>query len=339
MPIYLYILRRIVFSIPVLIGITLIAFVIGNAVPADPVLANLGQRAISDPQIVAAFKAEWGLDQPLPVQYLTYLKNLLQGNLGKSIKNKRPVIQDLRAFMPATVELATTSIVVALILGVSAGVISAVWRNRPIDYLVRFLSLIGVSAPVFWLALVGLVILYSRLGLVPGPGRLNIRLSSPPVVTGFFTIDSLLAGKWATFSDAASHLVLPSLVLASYSMGVITRITRSAMLESLSQDYVRTARSKGLSERRVVLRHAFANARLPVVTVIGLSYGNLLTGTVLIEKIFAWPGIGQYAFQSASSLDFPAIMGVSLLIAFIFILMNLIVDVLYYLLDPRVRSS
>jgi peptide/nickel transport system permease protein len=339
MPIYLYILRRAAFAIPTLLGITLIAFVIANAVPSDPMVANLGQRAMSDPAIVAAFKAEWGLDKPAPIQYLTYLSNLLQGNLGKSIKNRRPVATDLLTYMPATIELATTAIIVALVFGVSVGVISAVWRNSPIDYLARFVSLIGVSAPVLWLALLGLVVLYASLGLVAGPGRLDIRLSPPPRVTGFFTIDSLLAGKFNTFSNAVSHLVLPSLVLALYSAGSITRITRSAMLEVLSQDYVRTARSKGLNERIVVLKHAFANARLPVVTVIGLSYSNLLTGTVLIETIFAWPGIGRYAFQSATSLDFPAIMSVSLVIAFVFILMNLIVDVLYYFLDPRVRAA
>ncbi|MFN8375120.1 MAG: ABC transporter permease [Anaerolineae bacterium] len=339
MPIYLFILRRILFAIPVLLGITLVSFVIGNAVPADPVLAYLGQRSISDPDIVANFKREWGLDQSLPVQYLTYLNNVVHGNLGVSIRSRQPVLEDLRTYFPATIELATTSIILALVLGVSAGLISAVWRNHPIDFIARFVSLIGVSAPVFWLAIIFLVVFYQQLGWVPGPGRLDVRLSPPPYVTGFFTLDSALAGQWNTFWNAVGHLVLPSVVLASYSTGVITRVTRSSMLEVLSQDYVRTARSKGLRERAVVLIHAFSNARLPVVTVIGLSYSTLLTGAVLTETIFAWPGIGRYVFRASTSLDFPAIMGSSLVIAFVFVISNLAVDVLYYLLDPRIRAS
>ncbi len=339
MPIYLYILRRVLFAIPVLLGITLVAFVISNAVPADPMLANLGQRSISNPTIVENFRREWGLDQPAPVQYVVYLSNLLRGNLGMSIKSRRPVLEDLQAYFPATIELATSSIVLALVVGVGAGVISAVWRNHPIDFVARFISLIGVSAPVFWLAIIFLVIFYSRLGWAPGPGRLDVRLSPPPYYTGFYTIDSALAGQWNTFWNAVGHLVLPSLVLASYSTGVITRVTRSAMLEVLSQDYVRTARSKGLRERAVILTHAFSNARLPIVTIIGLSYSTLLTGAVLTETIFAWPGIGRYVFRASTSLDFPAIMGSSLVIAFVFVVMNLLVDVLYYLLDPRIRAA
>jgi peptide/nickel transport system permease protein len=338
MPLYLYILRRLIFMIPLLFGITLISFVLAHAVPADPLTANLGQRAMSDPTIVAAFKAEWGLDQPLTVQYITYLRNLLSGNLGKSIRSKRPILDDLKSYLPATIELATTATVIGVALGLVLGVISAVLRDSPFDFMARFVSLVGISAPVFWLALVSLLLFYVQLHWVPGLGRLDTGLDAPPVVTGFFTVDSLLAGNWEALSNALGHLILPSFVLGSYSMGLITRITRAAMLEALTQDYIRTARSKGLRERAVLLRHALANALIPVVTVIGLSYGTLLSGAVLTETIFAWPGIGRYAYQASSTLDFPAIMGVSLLIAFIFTVINLIVDVLYHVVDPRLRT-
>jgi peptide/nickel transport system permease protein len=338
MPLYLYILRRLIFMVPLLLGITLVSFVIANAIPADPITANLGQKAMSDPEIVAAFRAEWGLDQPKSVQYLVYLRNLLSGNLGNSIRSRRPVLDDLKAYLPATIELATTATVLGVALGLILGMISAVLRNSLVDILARFLSLIGISAPVFWLALVSLLIFYVRLRWLPGPGRLDPALTPPPTVTGFLTVDSILAGDWRVLGNALSHLVLPSLVLASYSMGLITRITRASMLEALTQDYIRTARSKGLRERAVLLRHALSNALIPVITVIGLSYGSLLSGAVLTETIFAWPGIGRYAYRASSTLDFPAIMGVSLLIAFIFTVINLAVDVLYHLVDPRLRA-
>jgi peptide/nickel transport system permease protein len=292
---------------------------------------------MSDPTIVAAFKAEWGLDRPLPEQYLTYLKNLAQGNLGKSIKNRRPVVEDIKAFLPATIELAFASIFVGMALGVTFGVVSAVNRNKLIDHVVRLFSLIGVSMPVFWLALILLFVFYARLGWAAGPGRLDPGLVAPPRITGLYTVDALAAGQWSIFRNALAHLVLPSLVLGILSSGLITRVTRSAMLEVLSLDYIRTARAKGLRHRWVVMKHALRNALIPVVTVIGLSFANLLTGAVLTENIFAWPGIGRYAFQSSTTLDFQAIMGVSLLIAAVFIAANFIVDVLYFVLDPRMR--
>jgi peptide/nickel transport system permease protein len=338
MPIYLFILRRLVLMVPLLIGVTLVAFIIANLVPTDPVAANLSQRSMSDPTIVAAFRAEWGLDQPLPIQYLTYVRNLVSGNLGKSIRNRRPVIDDLKQYLPATIELATYATIFGVLAGLLLGVISAVLRNSPIDVFARFISLIGISAPVFWLALLSLLIFYAQLRWLPGPGRLDSAIEAPPIITGLLTIDSLIAGRWDAFRNALGHLIMPSIVLGSYSMGLVTRITRSAMLESLSQDYIRTARSKGLRSRAVLYRHAFRNALIPVLTVIGLSYGILLSGAVLTETIFAWPGIGRYAYRASTTLDFPAIMGVSLVIAFIFIIVNLVVDVLYYLVDPRLRT-
>ncbi len=339
MPIYRYILRRLMLLIPLLIGVTLLAFIISNAVPADPVTANLGQKAMSDPKIVAAFRAEWGLDRPPAEQYLVYLQNLLSGDLGRSIKSRRAVAEDLASYLPATIELATTAILFGVTVGVALGLLSALRRNTWIDHTARVISLFGVSTPVFWLALVALYIFYARLGWVAGPGRLDAGLAPPPHVTGLYTVDSLLAGDWRTFSNAVSHLILPAMVLASYTTGLITRVTRSSMLEVLGMDFIRTARAKGLADNKIVVRHALRNALIPLITVIGFSYGNLLAGTVLTEAIFAWPGIGQYAYRASTSLDFPAIMGVSLLIALIFILINLIVDVLYFVVDPRLRAT
>lgn len=339
MPLHFYILRRLLFIIPLLLGITLVSFIIANAIPADPINTNLSQRSLSNPEIVAAFRAEWGLDKSPVEQYLTYLGNLLRGNLGKSIKSRQPIADDIKQFLPATIELATTSTITGVMMGIIFGVVSAVWYNRPIDYVVRTLGLVGVSVPVFVLALIGLILLHVQLGWVAGPGRLDFDLDDPPHVTGMFTVDSALAGDWSTFNNAVSHLVLPSIVLGSYLAGLISRVTRSAMLDVLGMEYMRTARAKGLQERVVILRHGLSNAMMPVVTVIGLSYGDLLAGAVLTESIFAWPGIGRYMFRASTSQDFPAIMGISLLIAFIYVVVNLIVDILYYFLDPRIRAT
>ncbi len=334
-----FLIRRVVLSVPLLIGVTLLTFVISHTVPSDPLVSNLGQRSMSDPKVVAAFKSEWGLDQPLPVQYLTYLRNLLSGNLGKSIRTRRPVLDDLRAFAPATAELALASIVVGMLVGMTLGVLSAVNRNKPIDHVVRFFSLTGVSLPVFWLALILLYVFYAKLGWVSGPGRLDAGLQGPAKITGFMTIDAIVAGRFDLLRNAISHLILPALVLGSFASGLISRVTRSAMLEVLGNDYIRTARAKGLLQSAVVFKHALRNALIPVVTVIGLSFANLLAGTVLTERIFAWPGIGGYAFQASTTLDFQAIMGVSLFVGLIFILSNLVVDILYFALDPRMRAD
>jgi peptide/nickel transport system permease protein len=334
-----YFLRRVVFVLPVLFGITLFAFIIANAVPSDPINSNLPQNALNNPEIVAAFRAKWGLDKPPVERYITYVSNLLRGDLGTSIKTRKPVAQDIAQFLPATIELATYSTFVGIALGIGLGVISALYRNTLVDYGARFFSLVGVSFPVFLLALIGLNIFYVQLGWVAGAGRMDIRMTAPATVTGWFTIDALLAGNIKAFTNAVSHLILPSFLLGSYVSGVIARITRSSLLEVLGMDYIRTARSKGLRERLVIRRHALSNALIPVVTVIGLSYGSLLSGAVLTESIFAWPGIGRYMFRASTSQDFPAIMGVSILIALIFVGVNFVVDILYYFLDPRIRLS
>lgn len=339
MSLSVYFIRRLLLAIPLILGITVVSFIIANAVPADPINANLPQNALNDPELVEAFRQRWGLDKSPVEQYFVYLGNLLQGDLGVSIKTKNPIVDDIKQFLPATIELATYSIVVGLLMGISLGVISALRRNSVVDYAVRAFALVGVSFPVFLLALIALTVFHAQLGWTAGPGRLGFLVTAPDRVTGWFTIDSLLAGEWETFLDAVSHLILPSIVLGSFVAGIIARITRSSLLEQLGADYVRTARSKGLHEWVVIRRHALRNALIPVVTIIGLLYGNLLAGAVLTESIFAWPGLGRYVYRASTSQDFPAIMGVSMLIALIYVVVNLLVDILYYFLDPRIRVN
>ncbi|HEY3060555.1 MAG TPA: ABC transporter permease [Chloroflexota bacterium] len=333
------ILRRLLLMLPLMVGMTLIAFVVSHSVPADPVAAHLGQRAMEDKTIVAAFRQQWGLDKPLPEQYFTYLKNLAQGNMGTSIRTHMPITEDLGRYLPASAELAIVATVVGVVLGIPFGVLSAVRRNQWVDHVLRGISLLGVSSPVFWLGLIALYVFYFRLGWLPGPGRLDVGMQEPLRITGMFTVDSLLTGNWPTFVASIRHLALPGLVLASVYLGLVTRMTRSSMLEVLSADYVRTARGKGLAQRVVIYRHALGNALIPTITVLGLAFGDILAGTVLTETIFSWPGIGRYAYQSAVTLDFPAIMGVSLLIAGVFITVNLATDIAYVLLDPRLRQA
>ena len=332
-----YLIRRVLFVIPLILGITVVAFLIANAVPADPINANLPTNALGNEELVEAFREKWGLNKPPVEQYFTYLGNLLQGDMGISIKTRNPVRDDIAQFLPATIELASVAIVFGIFLGVGLGIISAIWKDTIFDYLARIVALIGVSFPVFLLALIGLTIFYAQWGIVAGPGRLNVIMRDPPHVTGLFTIDALLNRDWKTFSNAFSHLILPAMTLALYISGIISRITRSSLLEVLSMDYMRTARAKGLRERYVITQHGLRNALIPVVTIIGLSYGNLLVGSILIESIFAYPGIGRYMFRASTSQDFPAIMGVSMLIALIYVGVNFVVDILYYFLDPRIR--
>jgi peptide/nickel transport system permease protein len=321
------------------LGVTLISFVISHAVPADPIVSNLGQVASQRPEIVQAFREKWGLDKPLYEQFWIFVRNLAHGELGTSINTRRAVTKDLALFLPATVELATVATILALILGLPLGIFAATRRDGPVDHLARLVSLIGVSIPIFWLATVSLVLFYATLHWTVGPGRLGPQMERPDFVTGLFTVDSLLERDFETFWDALSHLVLPGLVLASSIMGLVTRVTRSSMLEVLSQDYTRTARAKGVSEARVVAQHALRNALIPTVTVLGLAYGGLLSGAVMTETIFAWPGLGRYAFQAVITNDFPAIMGVTFVIGIMYVMVNLVVDLLYGWLDPRIHYA
>jgi len=331
--------RRLAALILLGLGITFVAFVLTELVPGDPAAANLGQRAIGDPAAVRAFREHYGLDKPLPVQYALYLQHLASGDLGESEQTHRPVRTDLSEYVPATAELALTSILVALALGITLGVIAAVRRNKLSDQVLRVISLAGISMPTFWLALVALYVFFFQLGWVPGSGRLDPGLLPASHITGLYTIDALLAGQLDVFGNAVQHLILPACVLAAYNVGLLTRFTRSSVLEVINNDYVQAARAKGLPERTVILRHVLRAALPPIITVGGLAFANVMTGTVLVESIFSWPGIGQYAFHSATTLDLPAIMGVSLFVAVVYIVVNFLVDVLYGVVDPRIRVA
>ena len=334
-----FLLGRLGTGLVLLIGITLVAFVVTHLVPGDPAAANLGQRAIGDPAAVAAFRHQYGLDRPVPVQYVVYLKDLLQGNLGISEQSHRPVRTDLAEYVPATIELALFAIVLSLIIGISLGIVAAVFRDRWPDQVIRVVSLGGVSMPVFWIALVAFYVFFFKLGWLPGGGRLDPTQSAPTHLTGMYTVDAAVHGQWTLFWSALRHLVLPGLVLAIFTVGLLTRFTRASMLEIMENDYVRAARLKGLPEHVVVLRHVLRPALVAIITVAGVAFGSLLAGTVLVENIFSWPGVGQYAYHSAVNLDLPAIMGVSLFVALVYIVINLVVDLLYGVIDPRIRLS
>lgn len=330
-----FVLSRVALAGVMVLLATLVIFLIANTVPGDPALAQLGDLAASNPEFVRAFRAKWGLDLPLWERYLIFLRGLVHGDFGISIVSQRPVLDDIKDFAPATIELATIAFVLSILIGVPLGIAAAVRRDGPVDHVARFVSLIGVSAPTFWLAFIALAFFYGYLQIAPGPGRVDPIAFLPPRVTGLLLVDCVLAGDWETLRDAAAHLVLPSVVLAAATLGLITRTTRAAMLESLSQDYVRVARAKGLREWQVILRHALRNALIPVVTLGGLAYANLLTGAVMTETVFSWPGLGRYTFRSAVAVDFPAIMAITFIVAVVYIVVNFLVDLSYALLDPR----
>lgn len=331
--------KRLAYLVIMLFGVATLVFILTKMIPGDPTVANLSQRALNDPDIVAAYRAKYGLDQPVFVQYLLYIKNLLGFDLGTSIRTNKPVLSELARCYPATIELALFSIFFAAVFGILFGVISAIRRNSILDQAVRAVSVTGVSIPSFWFALLVLYFFYYKLHIFPGPGRLSNSFSAPATVTGMYVLDSLLEGNVPKALDALSHLLLPSMVLAAFTMGLITRTTRSNLLDVMSMDYIRTARAKGIGRVGLILRHALGNALIPVLTVIGLGLGNLLGGMVLVETIFNWPGVGQFAYESVLSADFPAIIGVALLIALNYMIINTVVDILYGVIDPRVRCG
>ncbi len=332
-------LRRLAAIPLLLLGIVTIAFGISRFLPADPLVSIVGERQLGNAEVVAAAKARWGLDQSLLHQYVTYLGNVLRGDFGTSFQTRSSVASDIGDRLPATVELAATALVIGAVGGILLGVVAASHRNRLPDHLARLFALIGSSLPVFWIGLVLLFLLYARLGIVPGPGRLPARVAPPPDVTGFYTLDALLAGNGALFWDALSRLMLPAFVLGWGLMGVISRLVRAAMLDELGADYVRTARAKGLTERAVLFGHVLRNALLPVLTILGFSLAVLLTGAVLTETVFNWNGVGSYAVTAARTLDYPAINAVCILGGAVFLLANLVTDVLYAVADPKVRLA
>jgi len=320
-----------------MIGVSIITFAISHVIPADPAAAALGDHATPDQ--IAAFRAEYHLDRPLPEQYVIYIVGIVHGDLGRSIRTRRPVADDLADSFPATLELSFAALAISLLVGIPAGIWSAIYRGRLPDVIVRIAALAGGSLPVFWLGLIVIGLFYYQLGWFPSGGRLDTFVPPPPTRTGLYVVDSVLALDAEALRSSLLHLVLPALTLGYFSTAVIARMTRSSMLEVLGQDYMRTARAKGLAERLIVLRHGLRNALIPTVTVIGLTFGSLLSGAVLTETIFSWPGLGRYATASAVSLDFPAVLGVTLLAAIVYPVANLVVDVAYYWLDPRIQRG
>ncbi len=321
------------------LGLLLVTFIIGRVVPIDPVLAIVGDRAPE--HVVERVREELGLNRPLYEQFAIYVWNVLQGDLGNSVLTANPVIEDIKRVFPATLELATVATLFGVLLGVPMGVCAGVYQGRWPDQVIRVVGLLGYSIPVFWLGLMGLLVFYARWPwgeLVPGPGRLDVffdGLVDP--VTGVLLIDSAMAGEWEIFWNAAWHLVLPASILGYFSLAYISRMTRSFMLEQLSQEYITTARVKGVPEWRVIWVHALGNVWVPLVTVIALSYANLLEGSVLTEIVFSWPGLGYYLTQSLLNADMNAVLGATMVVGAVFIGINLLSDVLYKFLDPRAR--
>jgi peptide/nickel transport system permease protein len=329
-----YAIKRFLTIVPVLIGVSLIVFGFIHLIPGDPAVTMLGERAT--PERVAEIRTQLGLDRPLYVQYFIYIGKILRGDLGASILRGDPVLHDLARRFPATVELALSAITLAVLIGVPMGIVAAVWRNSAFDALSRLVALTGVSMPIFWLGLMLAWIFGVVLGLLPTGFRMNTSIVIPPV-TNLYLVDSLLAGDGEAFAASLRHLALPALALCTIPMAVIARMTRASLLEILSQDYIRTAESKGLPQRAVILRHAMRNALLPVMTVTGLQTGRLLAGAILTETIFSWPGIGLWIFEAIQARDYPIVQGATLFIATIFVAVNLITDLLYAVVDPRIR--
>ncbi|MEB2287372.1 MAG: ABC transporter permease [Anaerolineae bacterium] len=329
-----YLARRLIESIPVIIGVSVLVFMLLHLIPGDPATTILGERAT--PENVEALRERLGLNKPLYEQYFIWAGNMLQGDLGYTVRGNIPVANEISSRFPATIELALAALIVAVIVGVPIGILSAIKRNSILDTASMFGALFGVSIPIFVLGLLLIFLIGVELKWLPFVGRLDnsVRFER---VTGLHLVDALLAGNLSGFKNALEHLILPAITLATIPLAIIARITRSAMLEVLNQDYIRTARAKGMRERNVVMQHAFRNAMLPVVTIIGLQLGRLLSGAVLTETIYSWPGVGKWLFDSIIARDYPIVQSMTLVIALIFIAVNLFVDLLYALIDPRIR--
>jgi len=334
---FVYFLRRLPGLFLVVLGMSVVMFVISRAVPTDPALAVAGPEAT--PEMVENIRREMHLDKPLVVQYFIYMKSLCKGDLGKSIESRRRVLDDILDYMPATMELVLASILFSVLLGIPLGVISAVRQGKMADNVSRIISLIGICSPVFWMGLMFQLLFYKNLGILPFGGRLDLELSPPVAITGLYTIDSLITGNYTVFLNSLKHLILPAITMSNITLALTTRMTRSSLLDVLREDYIRTARAKGLVERDVVYVHGLRNALIPVATVVGLRVGTLLGGAVLTETVFAWPGIGRYAFKAIESMDFPVLMGFAIIVSFLYAFINLLLDILYMVLDPRMKPQ
>jgi dipeptide transport system permease protein len=332
-----FILKKLATVIPTFLGITLVAFALIRLVPGDPIEVMVGERQL-DPATHAALVKRMGLDQPLHLQYFSYVKNLLQGDLGTSLVSREPVLDEFLALFPATVELTLAALLLAIVVGMPAGMIAGLRRGSSVDHGVMGVAMTGYSMPIFWWGLIMIMFFSVGLGWTPVSGRIAIEYDIP-VRTGFLLIDSVLSGEEGAFLSACRHLILPVIVLGTVPMAVIARMTRSSMLEVLREDYIRTARAKGLAPTRVVVVHALRNALVPVITVIGLQVGSLLAGAVLTETIFSWPGIGKWLIDSIGRRDYPVVQTGILVSAMIFVVVNLVVDLLYGLVNPRIRTG
>ena len=329
-----FLVRRLLSLIPVLVGISLLVFLFIHFIPGDPIWVMLGDFATEES--VAELRQDLGLDEPLHVQYVKYVGRLLQGDLGESIHTRNPITSDLATRLPASLELAITAMLIASLIGIPAGVISAMNHRSLIDSLSMVGALIGVSLPIYVLGLFAIWIFAVQLGWLPPGGRLSPDIELERI-TGFHVLDSIVTRNWTALGDSLKHLTIPSIVLATVPMAIIARITRASLLEVFSQDFVRTARSKGLRERSVVTRHVLKNAMLPVITVIGIQFGVILSGAVLTETVFSWPGIGRWVYEAIQKRDYPVVQGMTLFIGVVFLLSSLVVDALYVWLDPRIR--
>ncbi|ERM17299.1 ABC transporter permease [Brevibacillus laterosporus] len=329
-----YTIRRLLMLIPVFLGMSIIVFSIIHAIPGDPALTILGEKA--SPSAVEELREQLGLNHPWYIQYFSYLKDVMTGHLGVSLHTKAAITKEIVPYLSATTELAIVSLLFALVVGINAGIISAWKQNSWFDYVCMLIALIGVSMPVFWLGLMEQWYFAQELKWLPSVGRDNPR-DAVEAITHFYLLDTIISGRWDQFKDVILHLILPGIALGTIPMAIFARITRSSMLEVMRSDYIRTARAKGLAQFFVVYKHALKNALIPILTVIGLQLGMLLGGAILTETIFGWPGIGRYIYTAIGNRDYPVIQSGILVIAFIFVLINLIVDLLYAYVDPRIK--
>jgi peptide/nickel transport system permease protein len=332
-----FLIRRLLLLFVTLFGLTVVVFAVSHVAPGDP--ARLAAGPDASREQIEMIRKEFGLDRSLPVQYGLYVKGLAEGNLGRSIRTRHEVWDDIRAFLPATLELVFFTMLLAACLGILFGVLAATYRDTWVDHVLRLVSIGGVAVPMFWLALMLQLLLSLKLNLAPSGGRIALSMSPPAPITGFFLVDAMLGGNWPAFTSALTHIFMPALVLSSPSLAAVTRMMRADMLDTISKEYVVNARACGLPERLIVAKYVLKNALIPTITLIGLRYGWMLGGTVLVETVFDWPGIGLYAVQSSVASDFMPVMAVTLIIGLNFALANLIVDLMYGVLDPRVRHA
>src|SRR5579883_322478 len=332
-----FLARRLGFLVLVVLGVSILTFVVSHLVPADPAALIAGKNA--SPATLAIIRHRYGLDKPLPLQYLSYMGGLLHGDLGLSSYSRRPILDDFLDYFPATIELTFYALLISVVIGVPLGVYSGLSRGGPLDHASRIFSIAGSALPIFWLGLLLQLVFYGRLGWLPELGRLDTFMAAPRHITGIYTIDSLVSLNLQALGNTLKHVLLPAFTLAFATLSLVVRVTRASMVDVLAQDYIRTARAKGVDRFSVVMRHALRNALIPTITLLGLQVGNLLSGAFLVEIVFSWPGIGFYSVNTIQNADYQAIMSITVLIAVIYTFVNLLVDILYIKLDPRINYA